>query len=289
MNICDYGCGRPAQHFKSYAKRWCCETSQNRCPAIKSKQNTPETIQARRDGVKRKYGVDNISQLQEIKDKKAATCLSNYGVLNPQQSATIRNRTKATNITRYGSDSPLRNEDIKAKGKQTCLNRYGVDNGSKSELARKKISDRKLALTSSEKKEVSDRREATCLKKYGVRNVSQNEAIHYSKLKSARTKSYTFPSGRIATVQGYEPQVLDSLLKAGIKEQDIKLGRRDIPVISYEYEGKTRQYFPDIYIASHNWIIEVKSLFTFQLERDKNMAKRVATKADGYSFSFVIR
>jgi hypothetical protein len=287
--ICDYGCGRLATTFKPYSKRWCCETSQNKCPAIKTKQNTQQAIEARKQGVRSKYGVDNISQIQAVKDKKIATCLSNYGVENPNQSSIIRQKAEATNLDRYGGTNPRHCDKVKEKGRQTCLERYGVDNGSKTEQAKTKISSHKLGLTDQEKLQIAKRREETCLERYGVRNVSQNEKIHYSKLVTARAKTYTFPSGQIATVQGYEPQVLDSLLKAGIREQDIKVGRRNVPTIRYHYEGKDRFYFPDIYIASHNWIIEVKSLFTFRLEREKNMAKRVATKADGYSFSFVIR
>ncbi len=39
------------------------------------------------DGVFLKFGIDNVSKLQSIKDKKEQTTLTNYGVTNPSQSA----------------------------------------------------------------------------------------------------------------------------------------------------------------------------------------------------------
>jgi len=287
--ICDYGCGRPATTFKTYSKRWCCETSQNKCPGVKRKQHTDEVIQARKDGVRRKYGVENISQAQVVKDKKIATCLKNHGVEYPQQSKEIRAKSVQVNLERYGFENVHQVPLIIQRAKNTCLERYGVDNASKAETVRQQISDLKRAMSPEEVQKASSRRVETCIARYGVPNVSQNEDIHYSKLKTSFSKQYIFPSGKVVTVQGYEPKVLDDLIKAGIKEDDIRVGRGEVPTISYSYEGKVCRYFPDIYIVSHNWIVEVKSLYTFQREREKNMAKRVATKTSGYSFSFAIR
>lgn len=288
MQICDYGCGQPAFHFKPYSKKWCCEKSQNQCPAIKAKQNTKEIIAARQAGVLKKYGVTNVSSLSDIKAKKIETCRSNYGVDNPQQSSIIRDKTIETNVSRYGSSNPRHNPMVVEKGKQTCMTRYGVDNGSKTEESKRIISKRKLSLTVAEKEEVSYKRRQTCLATYGVSNVSQDRDIHASKLKTSRAKTFVFPSGRSVVVQGYEPRVLEDLLRAGIKEHDIVVGE-DVPIIEYEFDGKIRRYFPDIYIKSQNWIIEVKSLYTFNLCREQNLKKRVATKNSGYSFSFAIR
>lgn len=37
MKLCDYGCGRIAIHYFKSTDNWCCETSTNRCPAIREK------------------------------------------------------------------------------------------------------------------------------------------------------------------------------------------------------------------------------------------------------------
>jgi len=52
-----------------------------------------------------KYKVDNVFQLENIKEKTKETLLKNYGV-----------------------DHPLKNERIKDKLRKTCFDRYGVEN-----------------------------------------------------------------------------------------------------------------------------------------------------------------
>jgi len=90
-----------------------------------------------------KYGVDNISQLNEIKIKKKDTCIKNYGVQYPQQSNLILNKSietkkeryknptynnpkkrKNTNIIRYGVPYPSMNEKIKKKTKTSQFNYF---------------------------------------------------------------------------------------------------------------------------------------------------------------------
>ena len=76
-----------------------------------------------------KYGVTNISQLKEIKDKKKQTTLKNYGVENPAQSKEVYNRIKETCLKKYGVEStnslPSKKEKIKRtkqeKQKQRCM------------------------------------------------------------------------------------------------------------------------------------------------------------------------
>lgn len=74
------------------------------------------------------------------------------------------------------------------------------------------------------------------------------------------------PSGRIVKIQGYEPQVLDELLKTYV-ENDIVIGVKEmnktIGQIKYEFEGRLKTYYPNFYIKSENKIIEVKSQWTF--------------------------
>ncbi len=45
-----------------------------------------------------KYGVENVSQLEEIKKQKEETCLKNYGVRNPNQNPEIKRRAIKTLI-----------------------------------------------------------------------------------------------------------------------------------------------------------------------------------------------
>jgi len=55
-----------------------------------------------KEGVQKKYGVDNVFQLQEIKDKTEKTNLEKYGVKHHLQNNDILEKQKKTNQERYG-------------------------------------------------------------------------------------------------------------------------------------------------------------------------------------------
>lgn len=100
-----------------------------------------------------------------------------------------------------------------------------------------------------------------------------------------KRKDYTFSSGQIWQIQGDEGNIIDHLLSIGVKEEDIS---QDAPIITYHFNNRNRKHFPDLFIPSKNLIIEVKSPFTFERERDKNEAKRTAAIAAGYEYHFYI-
>ena len=105
-----------------------------------------------------KYGVENVSQLQEFKDKKELTCLMNYGVYNPSHSLEIIKKIKNTLIEKYGVEYPLQYEEFKKKFECTMLSKYGV----------------KHALLNSDLKEKSKK---TLFENYGVDHISQSDEI----------------------------------------------------------------------------------------------------------------
>jgi len=61
-----------------------------------------------------------------------------------------------------------------------------------------------------------------------------------------------------------------------------------MPEIWYEFEGQKRRYYPDVYIPHQNRIIEVKSKFTFENNKEINLLKSLACKDLGYNFEFRI-
>lgn len=78
-----------------------------------------------------KYGVENPSQINEIKEKKMQTSLRNYGTKHPHQSERIKERYRKTCIERYGVDNPHKNINVLKKAQNTCIERYGVSNYSR--------------------------------------------------------------------------------------------------------------------------------------------------------------
>jgi len=65
------------------------------------------------------YGYDNVSNIQEIKDKKIETCVENYGVENPMFVEEIRNKIVNTFQTRYGCDNASQVEEFKIKAMES--------------------------------------------------------------------------------------------------------------------------------------------------------------------------
>lgn len=93
--------------------------------------NNKECINKKRQlSIQDKYGVDNVFQLNDIKDKIKETNLELYGVENPQQNKEIKNKTENTNLERYGVKNPFQSELIKEKMKITNLKNYGTEHPS---------------------------------------------------------------------------------------------------------------------------------------------------------------
>jgi hypothetical protein len=101
-------------------------------------------------------------------------------------------------------------------------------------------------------------------------------------------KTYVFPSGRKEQFQGYEGRCIDDLLSWGISEEDIVVADKHIPNFYYIYEGIKRRYFPDIYLKSTKTVIEVKSIWTYATQKDKNIAKFRAVAKMGYPMDVYI-
>jgi len=114
--------------------------------------------------------------------------------------------------------------------------------------------------------------EDTCMKRYGVRNASQYPLVFDKIAKSKNTKLYEFLSGKKIYVQGWEPYAIDYLL-GEFCEDDLCFGK-DVPRIEYIYtDNKYHIYSPDMYIKSIDTIVEVKSVYTYNINLDQNYAK----------------
>lgn len=77
--------------------------------------------------VKEKYNVDNVSFLNEIKDKISNSNKENY----KNNKKEIVDKFKSTCLERFGFDDPFKSPVIKSKCKDTMFERYGVDHPSK--------------------------------------------------------------------------------------------------------------------------------------------------------------
>lgn len=150
-------------------------------------------IEKARRTVSEKYGVSNISQSSEFKERISK------GIQNAQPHI-IENRKK-TMIDRYGQDSPMKVPEIREKIFKTNEMKYGHRNPSKNMEVRHKISE---ALSSEEVleryrqnslvkwgvprpsmlPEIQDKMKATCMEKYGKPFAIQSDIVKFRMITS---------------------------------------------------------------------------------------------------------
>jgi hypothetical protein len=170
-------------------------------------------------------------------------------------------------LEKYGGH-PSQNINIKQKMKKTNLIKYGTECSLNNIEVRNKCINNNLL-------------------KYGVEYPNQNLEIAEKHSKTSyNKKEYTFPSGKIITVQGFEKFALDFLLNnENINENDICSGCKNVPTIWYNDEtGKKHRHYVDIFIPSQNKCIEVKSTWTAEKKKDCIFLKQNAAKELGYNY-----
>jgi|688.fasta_scaffold38925_2 hypothetical protein len=176
-------------------------------------------------------------------------------------------RKQETNLNKYGCINTASVQEVKDKINATFKEKYGGH-----------------ALKSPE---IIAKRAKTCLEKYGGHPNQNKEVQAKSEATSYKFRDYMMPSGKIVKVQGYENIALDELVKK-YKEEDIVVGRSNIPTIEYHINDVKHVYFPDFFIKSENKIIEVKSEWTIQLRRGNVQEKALATIKAGYNYEIWI-
>jgi len=255
------------------------------------------------------HGDENFNNPEKNKE----TMLKNWGVEYPLQSEEVKIKSKETNLERWGVEWTTQSDNMKEKSKETKLERHGDENYNNVEK-RIETWDNK---TEKEIQEITDKNKATKLKNHGDENYNnreqflesmegrwedrnnksietnlknhgvefpmQNIVIFNKQQKSAFSlKNYKFPSGLIVKIQGYENLALDLLLKT-YDENDLvvidKHIEQKVGQIWYSWnDGTDHRYYPDIYIISENKIIEVKSVYTFDRDKEKREKPIKTTK-----------
>jgi len=98
-------------------------------PMIASQAMKHKIVQQKqRNSVRQKYGVDNVSQSQEIKDKKVDTMMKKFGVSHHLKLASQIEKRDKTCLEKYGVTNVSQLQKVKSKKEQTFLNHYGVSN-----------------------------------------------------------------------------------------------------------------------------------------------------------------
>ena len=199
-------------------------------------------------------------------EKIKQTCIEKYGVEYPQQSQEVRDKSKQTCFNNYGVENPSQSQEVRDKFKQTCFNNYGVESP--------------LQL-----QEFRDKFKQTCIERYGVEYPMQNAEFFEKVSKNGyKLKEFNFPCGKTILVQGYEPFLLKYLVEGGYTHEDIITKRAEVPEIWYDEDNKKHRYYCDAYIPKINTIYEVKSTWTYEIAKEKNILKQQACIDAGYLY-----
>lgn len=77
-----------------------------------------------KDTLMSKYGVDNISKLEWVKEKKIETSLANYGTKHTLQSEIIKDKIKNTCLEKYGVDNPTKLREFFLKAQKNAFKKH---------------------------------------------------------------------------------------------------------------------------------------------------------------------
>ena len=213
-----------------------------------------------------KYGASNVFASKEIKEKLVKSNQERYGVNYPMQNKTIKTKQQNTNLEKYGHKYAFNRPHVYDKIQATHTENHGSPFPFQSDSIRQKMKDNSMV-------------------KFGTEHPCQNTEELERRFKLMfRIKDYTFPSGLTIDVQGYEDMCLNMLLET-YREDQLIADSKMIPHINYTDKAqKTRKYTPDILVKETEesyFYVEVKSLYTYMLNYEKNIAKYTACLEQG--------
>ena len=131
-----------------------------------------------------------------------------------------------------------------------------------------------------------ERAKETSMQKYGVSNPMKcPEIFKRHQEQSFKSKEFIFPSGKKVYVQGYERECIKKLLEK-YDEKEIITDPTEIPTIEYKKLinsdiEKKAIYYPDIKLPDK--LIEVKSIYTYELNKINNLRKFETCAFKGYT------
>ena len=203
-------------------------TGCSKCKNVRRKQTTIE-----------KYGVSNISQLEEIKEKKRETCFEHFGVDHSLQSPEVREKGKRTNLTNLGVAYPAQSKIVQEKIINTNLDRYGTTCPFQNDEVKEKIKHTNLERLGVEypmqSKDVRVKSKQTCLKKYGVEQIAHSKTIQ-EKIKQTNLDRY-----------GVECTLQSKDVREKIKQTNLERYGVENPTQSKEIQEKIKQTNLDRY------------------------------------------
>lgn len=234
-----------------------------------------------------KYGVSNPFQSAEIKERIKDIHVKNLGVEYPQQHPEVRAKTESTCLERYGYKWAFVAPEVYTKIKKIFKDRYGVEYPLQCAEVLEKIKLVCQERYGADYFVQSEECKRLMMEKYGAEHAMQCPMLFRKAAASLfNRKPYIFKNQTFMLL-GYEDRAIDDILK----EENIDVmyaGEcEEIPVFEYYIDGKKHLYYPDIYIPENNKIIEVKSVYTYNQDVEKNKYKAMCV-SEHYVFELRI-
>ena len=215
------------------------------------------------------YGVDHISQLEEIKEKKRETCKKNFGVEYPSQSKEIKQKIEDSNLKNYGCKNVFQNEEIKERIKQKNIENLGVEYPMQSKICKEKS-------------------KKTCKEHFGVEYSLQDKHIRELGKQTSLDRYGVENYGALTRPQKYEFDNLkfDSFWELAFylyhidKDHDIE---REPCKFEYYVGNAKHYYFPDFRVGNKYYEIKGDHLIDFykngKIKTLKTLSKGVTTES----------
>lgn len=197
--------------FNKYCSKRCSSSSE-----IASKK--------RKQSIMKKYGVDNIFKVKEIRTRAKKTMIEKYGVEHAMQNQEIQAKMHGTMIEKYGVEHAGLMEDFKDKVSETSIKKYGANHPMLNA-------------------EILEKKNKTMVEKYGVPNPMHNQDL-LEKRNSTNLEKYQHSS----------PLMNEKVRKKIIKSNLEKYGV-EYPLQSPTIKEKATNALKEKYGTTNNWNI----------------------------------
>ena len=282
-------CNKEFSIRKKDTRKLCSEECREKWAKIP--ENLENRINLSKIATKEKFGVDNVFQLENVKEKSKKTKKLKYGDESYNNSEKMINTKKekygdgylaeSIKIVReglmkkYGADHPLKIQKFKDKKDSTNLKKYGVENIFQLEEFKQKrtntIKKKYGVENASQSEEVKEKKRQTSINNFGVSHHLKDYKMFQKHLK-AQYKMLKYKNSEIYYQGSYELHFLEKMDAIGLLNE-IENGK------SYDYvhEDQNHVYHTDFFFKNSN--IEIKSGWTYnkngkdKLLEDINNAK----------------
>ncbi len=185
---CSYKCMYKSQDRQDAYKRTCMERygveNASQCERLKEK---------RKETTRKHYGVDYSLASPVVREKGRKTCLEKYGTEYVSQVEEIKQKVKETTRKHYGVDYSLASSIVREKGRKTMLKKYGVEYNMQSPILVDKMKQNNLIKYgyewTSQNPDILNKIKQTFIEKYGYESILKNPLIR-EKIKKTMFERY---------------------------------------------------------------------------------------------------